>query len=179
MFTGEWNNDLKILESHISKLKYNTATDRMKLFKIPKSVGGSILLGYTWRGKMSATKCREWCPINKRYKTKLLSENPEIWVMLKEFQELYFSDFVFSGVQLNKNYLIPRHKDSANKGESVLVCCGDYIGGNTIVEIDDEEISMNGREKPIRFDGSKYYHRVEEFEGNRYTAVFFRDNKLF
>jgi len=179
MFTGEWDNDLKILESHISKLKYDTGTNRMKKFKIPKSKGGSILLGYTWMGYLSKTKKREWCPINKRYKTKLLSENPEIWVMLKEFQELYFSDFVFSGVQLNKNYLIPRHIDSANQGESVLVCCGTYTGGNTIVEIDDEEISMNGREKPIRFDGSKYYHWVSDFEGDRYSLVFFRDNKLF
>tara|TARA_R110002050_G_scaffold289504_1_gene442245 strand:+ start:2446 stop:2988 length:543 start_codon:yes stop_codon:yes gene_type:complete len=178
IFTGRWDLDLKILEEYISKLKYETGTNRMKKFKIPKSQGGSILMGYTWMGYLSKDKKREWCPIKRRFKTKLLSENPELWELLKEFQKLWFRDFEFSGVQLNKNYKIPRHIDGANQGESVLVCCGNYIGGNTIVEIDNEEIVMDGREKPIRFDGSKYYHWVSDFEGDRYSLVFFRDCKV-
>ncbi len=178
IFTGEWEEDLKILESYVSKLEYNTATNRMEKFKIPKKKGGSILMGYTWMGYLSKDKKREWCPIKRRFKTKLLSENPELWELLKEFQNLYFPDFIFSGVQLNKNYKIPRHIDGANQGDSVLVCCGDYIGGNTVVEIDNKEILMNGREKPIRFDGSKYYHWVNDFTGTRYSLVFFRDMKL-
>lgn len=174
-FIGDWMADLSILESYLCDLDYNTGTARLQKFGIPKSVGGSILLGYTYRGYLTPTKTREWCCEKKRYKTKLLSERPELWEMFEDFRDIYFPHFEFSGVQINYRYKIGPHTDKNNSGESVLVCCGDYTGGLTCVEFDHGTKKFDARKMPVAFDGSKYTHYVEEFVGDRYSCVFFRD----
>ena len=175
VFTGEWMSDLAILESYLCDLEYKTGTARLKKFGIKRSEGNSILFGYTFRGFLTKTKSRVWCPFKKKFKTTLLTERPDLMEVFEEFRDHYFPGFDFSSVQLNKNYKIPRHIDNNNVGESVLVCCGDYEGGATIVEVDGIEQSFDGRTMPICFDGSKYYHWVEDFTGTRYSCVFFRD----
>ena len=82
----------------------------------------------------------------KRYQTKLRTDRPDLKDIFDEFKNLYFKDFNYSGVQLNKNYRILPHKD--------------------------------GRQQPIRFDGSKHIHWVENFTGTRYSLVFFMDLKV-
>ena len=75
---------------------------------------------------------------------------------------------------LNFHKCNSRHIDSVNCGKSYLVCCGDYKGGLTCIEQEDGSIiKVDGREEPITFDGSKLYHWVEDFEGDRYSLVFF------
>ena len=175
-FIGDWHADLAILEEHLRTVEYKTASDRLNKFGIKRSVGGSVLMGYTWKGYLSPTKQREWCCKKKKFKTKLMSERPDLWDVFEEFRDIYFPNFEFTGVQLNKNYALGKHKDKANVGESVLVCCGDYTGGLTCVELDDGTIQkFDGRLRPVVFDGSKYTHWVESFEGDRFSIVFFRD----
>ena len=175
-FIGDWMADLAILEEHLRTVEYKTSTDRLKKFGIKRSVGGSVCMGYTWRGKMSKSKCREWCIEKKKYKTKLLSERPELWETFEEFRDLYFPHFDFTGIMLNKNYAMGKHKDKANIGESVLVCCGNYEGGATCVQLEDGTIQkFDARLNPVTFDGSLYEHYVEPFTGDRFSAVFFRD----
>ena len=77
-----------------------------------------------------------------------------------------------------KNFEIKRHIDSKNIGESVLVAFGEYEGGETIIEFQGEELEIDARKKPIRFNGSKYYHYVKPFTGgDRYSLVFYKLNK--
>ena len=175
IFTGDWMSDLAILESYLCDLEYKTGTARLKKFGIKRSEGGSILYGYTFRGFLSKTKSREWCPCKKKFKTTLLTERPDLLEVFEDFRDNYFPGFEFSSVQLNYNYALGPHKDKNNSGESVLVCCGEYEGGATIVEIDGIEQSFDARIHPVVFDGSLYTHWVEKFEGDRYSVVFFRD----
>jgi len=177
VFTGYWNHDLQILESFLEDIEYKTGTARMERYGIPRSQGGSVLIGYTYRGYLTKEKKREWCPIKKKFKTKLMTERQDLWLYLEMFRDLYFRDFHFTGVQLNYNYKIPPHFDSNNIGESVLVCCGDYTGGSTIVEMEDGLKFFDGRKHPVIFDGYKYKHWVDDFKGDRYSLVFFNDNK--
>ena len=176
VFTGNWMADLSILESYLDEIDYKTGTARLQKFGIKRSVGGSILFGYTFRGYLTPTKSREWCPCKKQFKTKLLSENPELLDMFEEFRDFYFPGFEFSSVQINKNYKIPRHIDSNNSGESVLISFGDYEGGLTCVEMETGLVKFDARTMPVVFDGSKYYHYVESFTGTRFSCVFFRGN---
>tara|TARA_R110000796_G_scaffold49080_2_gene117485 strand:- start:407 stop:829 length:423 start_codon:yes stop_codon:yes gene_type:complete len=112
----------------------------------------------------------------KKFKTKLMSERPDLWEAFEEFRDLYFPHFDFSGVQLNYNYALGPHKDANNVGESVLVCTGDYEKGATCVELEDGTIQrFDARLRPVCFDGSKYTHYVEDFTGDRFSCVFFRD----
>ena len=175
-FIGDWMSDLAILEEHLRTVEYKTASDRLKKFGIKRSVGGSVLMGYTWKGYLSPTKAREWCCEKKRFKSKLLSERPDLLEAFYGFRDLYFPNFEFTGCQLNYNYALGKHKDKANLGESVLVCCGDYTGGLTCVELEDGTIEkFDARTMPVIFDGSRFTHWVEPFEGDRFSIVFFRD----
>ena len=174
-FSGDWYSDLYILEELLRTIEYKTATGRLQKFGIKHSEGGSVFMGYTWMGYLSPSKQREWCCVRKKFKTKLLSERPDLWEAMGEFRDLYFPLFDFTGIQCNKNYALGPHKDSANVGESVLVCCGDYEGGATCVDIDGEVVKFDARTMPVIFDGSKYTHWVEKFSGERFSIVFFRD----
>ena len=177
IFTGDYLKDCDILLEHIKDLKYDTPTSRMQKFNISKKIGGSVLYGYTWRSYISKTKDREYCQEMKRYKTTLHSEHPELLNIFKEFRDKHFPGFEFTGVQLNKNYRILPHKDNANIGKSWLITMGNFTGGRTIVEMPSTLKFYDARKEPITFDGSKYLHWVEQFEGERYSAVFFNDTK--
>ena len=174
-FIGDWYADLYILEELLRTIEYKTGTNRLQKFGIKHSEGGSVFMGYTWMGHLSSTKQRDWCCIKKKFKTKLLSERPDLWESMEEFRDLYFPLFQFTGIQFNYCYKIGPHKDAANVGESVLICCGDYTGGETCVDIDGEVVKFDARLRPVTFDGSKYTHWVQPFEGTRFSVVFFRD----
>ena len=108
--------------------------------------------------------------------TTFTGDRPDLWEAMEDFRDHHFPLFDFTGIQLNKNYALGKHKDKANIGESVLVCCGDYDGGLTCVELEDGTIQkFDARLRPVIFDGSKYTHWVQPFEGERFSIVFFRD----
>ena len=175
-FSGDWYSDLYILEELLRTVEYKTATGRLQKFGIKHSEGGSVFMGYTWMGYLSPSKQREWCCVRKKFKTKLLSERPDLWEAMEDFRDHHFPLFDFTGIQLNKNYALGKHKDANNVGESVLVSCGDYEGGLTCVELEDGTIQkFDARLRPVIFDGSKYTHWVQPFEGERFSIVFFRD----
>jgi hypothetical protein len=173
-FIGEWYSDLAILECYMKSIEYKTGTNRLKKFGIPKNIGGSITYGYVKFGYMSPTKNRKYCEKNDMYESVLLTERPELMEVFSEFRDIYFYGFEFNSIQLNYNYALGPHRDKGNCGDSVLVCCGDYTGGDTVVELEDRDVLFDAREMPIRFDGSKYIHYVNSFEGNRYSLVFYK-----
>ena len=180
-FSGNWYEDNFIMTNILDTLEFYSGTDRKKLLrkdgiKHPKD-GGSMLYGTTWRGYLSPSQTRTKAPYKGLYYTKAHDLYPDLEFVLREFGDLYFKDFNWEQVQLNKNYKVGRHTDSKNINESVLCCFGDYTGGNTIIEYENKKVSVDAREKPIKFNGSKYYHYVEDFEGTRYSLVFFNNNK--
>ena len=75
----------------------------------------------------------------------------------------HFEDFNHGGVQLNENDRTLPHKDDANIGESVLIVCGDCVGGGTAVNEDNVIRRHDGRQQPMRFDGSKHVHWAKNF----------------
>ena len=165
-FSGDWYADLAILEAFMITIKYNTGTNRL-------SVGYSATYGVIRKKWLSATTEREYCEKTGLYKTTLYSDRPELMEVFTEFRDIYFKDFEFNSIQLNYKYKLGPHRDRGNTGESVLVCLGDYTGGRTVVEYENKIIKYDAREMPIRFDGSKYIHYVEEFLGNRFSLVFY------
>ena len=181
VFTGNWESDNLIMESLLDKMDVVSGSDRNKMHYINKKLGGSALFGTSWKSYITPTRNR---PPSEKYKgqfkTKLLVENPQMEKVFQEFAEKYFADFFWTQVQINKNFPAPIHKDSANVGESILCCFGSYTGGETMVDFGGDKYGpckLNPREKPIKFDGSKYPHWVEPFEGKRYSLVFFNNIK--
>jgi len=180
-FTNEWNTDLSIMETILDQIEFYSGTCRRNMLKKANEKhlknSGSMLFGRTWRGYLSPTKQREKCEKTGLFKTKALTDNQELEKVFNEFSKLHFPDFQWSQVQMNKNYTCPPHRDSVNVGESILVCCGDYTGGLTCVEIDNKIVKYDARDKPVKFNGAKLLHWVERYEGSRYSLVFFNNNK--
>lgn len=179
-FTGDWENDLYILYCYIDGLDFYAGTESKKMNKSNSKESGRMLYGSTWKTYLTKDKdgnkiFRPKDPNNPKLAlTKVKYQNPILEFVFKEFANLYFPDFIWDSVQLTKNFEITRHVDSKNIGESVLISLGDYIGGETCIEYEDEIVEIDARYNPVIFNGSKYYHWVKPFKGgDRYSLVFF------
>lgn len=182
VFTGDWEKDNLIMESLLDKMDIVSGSDRNKMLYINKKKGGSALYGVTWKSYVTPTKNRppslKWKSL---YMTKLRVEHPQMEKLFEEFAGIYFPNFFWSQVQINKNFPAPIHKDSMNVGESYLCSFGNYTDGLTCVDFGGmgktAVCKLNPRLKPVNFNGSKFPHWVEPFEGKRYSLVFFNNIK--
>ena len=182
VFIGDWETDNLKMESYLQAMNIVSGSDRNKMLYVNKKIGGSALYGTTWKSYITETRSR---PASEKYKgqfkTKLLVDHPEMEDIFAEFAGIYFPDFFYTQVQINKNFLAPKHKDSTNVGESYLCAFGKFTGGQTIVDFGGigkyNPCELNPRLKPISFNGSKFEHHVEPFKGTRYSLVFFNNIK--
>jgi len=177
-FCGDFEVDNKIMEAFLDDMIIVSGTARNTMLKVKKSIGGSALFGETWRGYLSPTKNRTRSKRFKNlYQTKLMDDHPDMIEVFKEFRDIYFPDFFYTQIMINKNFPCPPHKDSSNVGDSYLISFGDYSGGRTIVHYEEGKEYLNSRLTPITFNGSKYTHEVEPFEGKRYSLVYYNNIK--
>lgn len=101
-------------------------------------------------------------------------EYPELYEMLKEYGRELNPNFRFGLITLNKNFKCKPHLDKKNRGVTMIKSFGNYTGGNLCVENSDgTTTSVDLRSEPYYFYGYKTKHWVEDFEGLRYTAVFY------
>ena len=164
---------------------FYSGTERKKMLKVSKG-NGSMLFGNTWKGFLKYEKdgtkvLRAKDPNeNGKYLTKVKAENPELEPIFREYANKYFPIFEYSQVQMNKSFPCPPHNDR-NKGESICVAFGDYLGGDLCIEMDlgnknKNVIECDPRIKPVQFDGKKWKHWVKDFcRGDRYSLVFFNN----
>ena len=177
-FTGEWYADNAIMFDYLDEMNVVSGTDRNKIHYVNPKQGGSNLFGYTWRSYLSPTRNRTPVPGHEKlWYTKLRDDYPEFHDIAKEFRDLHFPKFKYSQIQINKNYPIPKHKDSKNQDESVLVTFGDFTGGLTCIDSNGITLKFDARDRKALFDGSKHEHWVEPFNGDRYSLVFFHTMK--
>ncbi len=95
--------------------------------------------------------------------------NPEIFEEIVKIGEKY-CPFAFTSIHLNHNVTCPRHKDTNNVGDSMIVSFGEYTGCNLVIE---GEI-YDARYKPIIFNGSEKEHwNTDDLQGNKYSLVYF------
>jgi len=179
MLIGDFEEDCEFLLNKIKKMKLFTVCNRAKLNngKSPYS----CVYGYTnfsSNGGKSYLKKKE-SDISGLYETKLKTKYPEMEQYFKDFSLLYLGDFQFNQVVINKNFEITRHIDGKNVGESYILGLGDYQGGELVVEENNNEKKIiDIKNYPFRFDGSKQYHYVLPFQGERYSLVFYKINFL-
>jgi len=101
---------------------------------------------------------------------------PEVLMELsKVASKILPSDFRFTSIQVNDNYLSAPHKDKGNEGISAIVGFGDYSRGDLVIE----EHPVNIRHQVCFFDGSLYTHETAAYDGERFSLVFFRPNCTF
>jgi hypothetical protein len=104
-------------------------------------------------------------------------------------------DFLFTSIQVNKNYASRPHVDKNNLGQSLILGLGDYTDGQLWVHDDKGDVPLELKEdifsayryrsgksysgtvldcrnEIIEFDGTKLHYTLP-FTGDRYTLVFF------
>jgi len=142
----------------------------------------SITIGHTFRGYISPNKNRNPSKIfSNMYETTALSRKPYILDELKEFANLHFPYFNWTEIQVNFNWASPPHYDKGNIGQSIILGLGDYTGGElNIAKYNDDcswVESIDIHDKIYKFDGSKYQHWTQPYQGNRMSIVFYNINK--
>ena len=185
-FIGDYYADCSILYTYLLEMKDDivSGTDRNLMLYVNKKKGGSTLYGHTWRKYLTPTRNRTPSKIFKGLcQTKIVDQYPEFQDICKEFSDLYFPDFFYSQIQINRNYTCPAHYDSTNQGESIIIGLGDYDGGELVINKSHGEFlhmeTHDLTDCPVQFDGSKYAHGTLEYEGDRYSLVFFNNIKNY
>lgn len=80
-------------------------------------------------------------------------------------------------ITLNKNLKCLPHYDNKNTGDSVIIGLGDYTGGRLILHHSENDLEyIDIHNKPFVFNGSNIKHSTEEFEGERYSVIYYNVN---
>lgn len=108
---------------------------------------------------------------NKKY--------PELWRLLVQFAEKALpEDFIWHTITLNHNVKAKKHIDSLNVGDSYIIGFGDYEGGKLRTYTDEVDYVANDiKDRPLTFNGALVAHETEDFRGERYTIIFYKQDK--
>ena len=98
---------------------------------------------------------------------------PYLYKLLLDFASEHVH-IPFNSITVNQNYKAGKHYDKNNIGQSFLVAFGDYTGGELQIHEGDLSGSHDIRCKPVVADFSKILHSVSDFQGNRYSLVFYQ-----
>jgi hypothetical protein len=108
------------------------------------------------------------------YESKNNTKYPNLYKAILEYADKYVKPFTeYTGIQVNKNYKTKPHYDARNANiDSYIVGLGNYTKGDLILN----SYKIDIKYKPILFNGANWLHSTEDFEGTRYSLVFFKQN---
>jgi hypothetical protein len=99
---------------------------------------------------------------------------PYLFKLLQEFGDQYVPrEIPWTSITVNMNYKADKHRDRNNKGDSFLVGFGDYHKGKLLIHEGDLSGAHDIQYKPIITDFSKVLHSVEDFDGERFSLVYY------
>jgi hypothetical protein len=99
---------------------------------------------------------------------------PEIHDILKQLSIDLFPDHEYDVVQINNNVSMKPHLDAKNNGDTILFTLGEFTGGGVFIE----NLLYDCYKNPRKFCGSKQIHSSEEFEGDRYSIIYYQNKSL-
>jgi hypothetical protein len=93
-----------------------------------------------------------------------------------------YPDFEFTNITVNKNLQCAPHRDAGNAGlESLIIGFGSYRGGRLGVEhVRGDRSSIRAHNiycRFVAFDGAACEHWTLPFEGDRYSAVYYKHSR--
>jgi hypothetical protein len=101
-----------------------------------------------------------------------------LYSLLLDFASKYVN-IPFTSITVNQNYKAGPHFDKHNVGTSLLVAFGDYTGGDLRVHTAGDFQGIHDvKYKSLVMDFTTNLHSVEDFEGNRYSLVFYQIQKI-
>jgi len=120
------------------------------------------------RSQAFGVVCRRCLPPDY---SRLCWQRPYLYKLLLDFAAKYVQ-IPFTSITVNQNYKASKHRDKGNTGESYLVAFGDFTGGE--LEIHEGELKgLHDVRTPLITDFSKVEHSVRDFQGDRFSLVFY------
>ena len=98
------------------------------------------------------------------------SKYPEIYNQLKKLIHEIDENFEYDCITLNHNFLSKPHFDKNNKSPSIIIGLGNYEGGELVIENCEFDI----KNKPLIFHGGTTRHWTNNYEGDRYSIIYFK-----
>ena len=89
--------------------------------------------------------------------------------LLVAFATKFAPGFQFTSVQVNRSFQCLLHVDKRNLGESLIICVGDFTGGEVYVH---NQGKLGAQCKFVQFNGN-VPHCTVPFTGGRYCIVFY------
>jgi FkbM family methyltransferase len=94
---------------------------------------------------------------------------PQLWSLIKKYALSLNLDFMWTTCSVSKNNKCKPHYDTKNIGLTMIVAIGDYTGGRLMTDTDG---AIDIR-TPHFFNGNNILHWTEDFEGERYSLMFY------
>lgn len=130
-----------------------------------------------YRFKSGAGRSQAFGVVNKRSMPPDYSRQnwlrPYLFKLLLDFGKKWV-DISFNAITVNQNYRAGKHYDRHNLGPSFLVAFGSYTGGDLLIHEGDLSGCHNVQYRPLVTDFSKILHSVDEFEGERFSLVYYQ-----
>ena len=101
---------------------------------------------------------------------------PFLYKLLLEFGQKH-CPIPFTSITVNQSFKADKHRDKNNLGNSFLVAFGEYTGGRLLIHEGDLSGAHDIQYKPIIYDFSKHLHSVEDFDGCRFSLVYYTFSK--
>lgn len=99
-------------------------------------------------------------------------QNLELYNLLKEYGK-HICSHEFESICVNHNVVCKPHRDINNKGVSTIQAFGIFSGGELGMELEEGKSIKIDIRKPFVFDGGNYTHWTEQFQGDRYSVIWF------
>ena len=112
----------------------------------------------------------------------------EVYQQLQALIKTHDENFHYTTINVNRSITCKNHIDQSNVGDPIIVGLGDYEGGNFVigknckpwlgsnppkVPICRHETKYDIKRKFVRFCVKSQRHAREQFQGNRFSIVYF------
>jgi len=99
----------------------------------------------------------------------------KLWKSMRRLIKAIDPDYMFTSIQVNRNFLGKPHCDSKDRSYQYALSLGDFSGGKLMIETDDPErlTMLDTRGRLTKCDGRRP-HWVTPYEGTRYSLIMYR-----
>ena len=98
---------------------------------------------------------------------------PELTKVLARFLRQYYPTFQFTSIFINKNFPGHLHTDRHNFGKSLMFACGDYTGGELLIQCPRNQLETQMQEHELKFQYvfSFKFHSISELKRHNNTQI--------
>ena len=151
----------------------------MSLVEIQKELERLPIPINKYRPTSGDGRSQAWGVVNKRCLVPDYSRQcwtrPYLYKLLLDYGREHVK-IPFTSITVNQNYQATAHRDKGNVGQSYLVGFGDYTGGELEIH-EGLQMGLHDIRQPIVADFTKVLHSVKDFQGNRYSLVYYTCKK--